>query len=102
MEEDNLRKELLKRKFGPISGWRPATQRADLAQTLKSVFGDTVEQAQKRREALEKALGPLAGEASARIRDLASFLEEKAEKSSKEARSFLAKTLEAMAERLKP
>lgn len=101
MEDDKVR-ELLKRKFEPISDWRPAGQKADLGQTLRSVFGETMEQAQKRREALEKALGPLAGEASAKIRDFASFLEEKADKSSREARSFLAKTLEAMAERLKP
>lgn len=102
MEDEKFRSELLKRKFGPISDWRPASQKPDITQTLKSIFNETLEQAQKRKEALEKALGPLTDEAGTKIKDMAQLLEKTAVKSSKEARSFLAKTLEAMASKIRP
>jgi hypothetical protein len=102
MEDEKFRSELLKRKFGPISDWRPAGERSDITQTLRSLFNETLDQAQKRKESLEKALGPLTDEAGAKIRDMAQFLEQTAAKSSKEARSFLAKILEAMANKIKP
>ncbi|MEW6140209.1 MAG: hypothetical protein AB1733_18450 [Thermodesulfobacteriota bacterium] len=102
MKDDKFRSELLKRKFGPISDWKPARDKFDVTEALKSIFNETLEQAQKRREALEKALGPLTEEAGGKIKEMARFLEESATKSSHEARSFLAKTLQAMADKIKP
>jgi hypothetical protein len=102
MDNDDFRSELLRRKFEPVSDWRPAEESSDVTQTLTSLFGETVEQAQKRKEAWEKALGPLAEEAGTKVKDMARFLEGAAVKSSKDARSFLAKALEAMAEKIKP
>lgn len=102
MSDEKFRSELLMRKFEPVSDWKPAGEKADITQTLKSIFNETVEQAQKRKESLEKALGPLTDDAWTKIKDMAALMEDTTVKSSKEARSFLAKTLEAMAEKIKP
>jgi len=102
MDDDKLRSELLMRKFEPVSDWKPAGKKSDITQTFKSIFNETLEEAQKRKEVLERALGPMALEAWTKIQDMAGFLEDTTIKSSKEARSFLAKTLEAVAEKLKP
>ncbi len=102
MDDEKFRSELLMRKFEPISDWKPAGVRSDITQTFKSIFNETLEEAQKRKEVLERALGPMALEAWTKIQDMAGFLEDTTIKSSKEARSFLAKTLEAVAEKLKP
>jgi hypothetical protein len=102
MDDDKFRRELLMRKFEPVTDWKPAGAPADITDVLKRVFNETLEDAQKRREALEKALGPLSEDAWARIRELGGFLEDATAKSSKEARSLLAKTLQAMADRIKP
>ncbi len=90
------------RKFEPVSDWKPAREGSDITQTFKSIFNETLEEAQKRKEDLERALGPMALEAWIKIQGMAGFLEDTTIKSSKEARSFLAKTLEAVAEKLKP
>jgi hypothetical protein len=102
MDEEKFRRDLLMRKFEPVSDWRPAGEKSDITQTLKSVFNETLEQAQKQKEALEQALGPLTEEAWTKIKDLAGVLEGATAKSSKEARALLAKTLNAMAEKIKP
>jgi len=94
--------ELLKRKFEPISDWKPAGQSSSAGEVLKSFFQETLEEAQKRGESFGKALEPFTEDAKTKIRDLAAFLEEAAGTSSKEARSFLAKTLESLAGKIKP
>ncbi len=94
--------ELLKRKFEPISDWRPAAQTSNAGEALKSFFQDTLEEAQKRGESFGKALEPFTEDAKGKIKDLAGFLEGMAGKSSNEARSFLAKTLESLAGKIKP
>jgi uncharacterized protein YoxC len=65
-------------------------------------LNDTLDQAQKTKEALEKKLEPFTDEAGAKIKELASLIEDVASKSSKEARSFIAKTLSSVAEKIKP
>ena len=102
MDDEKFRSELLMRKFEPISDWRPVEPSSEMTQTLRSIFDETLDQAQKRKEAWEKALGPMTEEAGTKIKDMARFLEGAAVKSSKEARSFLAKAFEAMAERIRP
>ncbi len=101
MTDEKLLKELLKRKFEPVSDWRPVKQ-ASLADRFRSTVGETVGDAQKRMEALEKALEPLTEDAKTRMREAASLVEEAASKSSKEARTFLANALQTLADKVKP
>lgn len=98
MSEKEPVSEILKRKFGPISNWKPAGGTGAAGQGLKTILSE----AQKGMESIEKLLEPLAGDARAKIRDAASTIVEVAGNSSTEARSFLAKALEAVAERIKP
>ncbi len=96
------RSDLLKRKFEPISDWRPAKSEPSIVSGIRSVLSDALEEAQKVKETLEKVLEPFSEDAKKKIKNAASILEETASKSSGEARSFLAKTLEALAEKIKP
>jgi hypothetical protein len=102
MDDDKFRHDLLMRKFEPVSDTRPSGQEAGITQTLRSAFNETVEQAQKQKEALESAVGPVAEEAWVKIKDLAGLLEDSTIKSSKEARLLIAKTLHALAEKIEP
>jgi hypothetical protein len=99
---ETSKEDLLKRKFEPVSDERRETARIDITHTLKALFDETLEQAQSRKEALERALGPLTDEAGAKIKDMANFLEATATKTGHEARSGLARILEAMAGKIKP
>jgi hypothetical protein len=94
--------ELWRRKFEPVTGWRPAPQTSPRTDASKSIFGDAVDNAQKAAESLVKALQPIAAEARDKIKDVTSALDEAAGKSSVEVRSFVAQTLESMAEKIKP
>ncbi len=94
--------ELLKRKFEPVSDWKPATSRSATSATLEKILRDTVGTAQTSLESLEKTLEPYTDEASAKIKDIASGLDSAVGKSSKEARTWLSKTLETLAEKVKP
>jgi hypothetical protein len=94
--------ELLRRKFEPVTDWRPARQTEPSAPGSRSVFEEAVENAQKAAVSLMKALGPIAGEARDRIREVTSGLDEAANKSSVDVRSFMAKTLASMADKIKP
>lgn len=98
MSEKDTMSEILKRKFGPISDWKPAAQSGSAGQALKSILNE----AQKGMESLEKLLDPLADDAKAKIKDAAATIEEVAAKSSKEARGFLARALETVAQKIKP
>ncbi|MBI4962700.1 MAG: hypothetical protein HY913_05425 [Desulfomonile tiedjei] len=88
--------ELWKRKYEPFSDWRPAST------SSKSVLEDPLGEAQRLTESLRKTLEPLAGEAKGKILEMASVVVEVAGKSSNETRSLLAKTLESLAEKIKP
>ncbi len=98
MSEKDPLSEILRRKFGPVTDWKPACQTESAGQGLKSIIGE----AQKGMESIEKLLDPFAEDAKAKIRGAAATLEDVAAKSSKEARSFLAKALETVAEKIKP
>ncbi len=98
----NQGSELWRRKFEPVTDWRPAPQTSPSTGALKSVFEDPLGTAQKATESLVKALQPIAVEARDKIRDVTSVLDDAAGKSSVEVRSFVAKTLESMAEKIKP
>jgi hypothetical protein len=102
MNEKSSKSELLKRKFDPVSDWKPASETARGCGGRKSFFQETLEEAQKRGESFGKTLEPFTEDAKAKIKELAVFLEETAGKSSNEARSFLAKTLESLAGKIKP
>ena len=92
-------KDILRRKFEPFTDYRPAGERAGRSQAL---WNETLEQAQRTREAIEKRLEPFTEEAGVKIKEFAAIIEDAASKSSKEARSFIAKTLAAVADRIKP
>jgi hypothetical protein len=94
--------ELWKRKFDPVTDWRPAAQTSSATDVAKSVLEDSLRNAQKAAESFVKALGPIAVEARGRIKEVTSVLDEAAGKSSVEIRSFVAKTLKSMAEKIKP
>ena len=88
--------ELWKRKFEPISDWKPAPRTSgNSGGGSKSPFDEAFGEAQKAKESLKKILKPISDVAKEKIKEMAS-------KSSKEARSFLAKTLESVAEKIKP
>ena len=94
--------ELWKRKFEPISDWKPAPQTSGNSGGSKSLFDEAFGEARKAKESLKKILEPFSEKAKGKIKEMASALDEVAGKSSKEARSFLAKTLESIAEKIKP
>lgn len=90
MAEDKSRSELLKRKFEPVSDWRPA-KAMTLTDRIKSSVSEAIEDAQELTE-----------DAKVKIGKAASLVEEVAGKSSKEARSFLSKALATLADKIKP
>lgn len=98
MSEKEPLAEILKRKFGPVSDWKPAGTTESVGQGLKSILNE----AQKGMESLGKLLEPLSDDAKAKVKEAAATLEDVATKSSKEARSFLARTLETVAGKIKP
>jgi hypothetical protein len=100
--DDKFKEELLSRKHEPFTDWQPAKEQSDVTQGLKNLLNDTVDQAHKTKEALEKKLEPFTEEAGAKIKEFATLIEDVASKSSKEARSFIAKTLETVAQKIKP
>jgi predicted nucleic acid-binding Zn-ribbon protein len=102
MSEKNSVSDLLKRKFKPISDWKPAAQSSGKGYSLQAIFDEAIEEAKRRKGSLEKALEPLSEEAKNQIKEIAGLVEHAARKSSKEARSFLAKTLEGLAGKIKP
>ncbi|AFM25933.1 hypothetical protein [Desulfomonile tiedjei] len=85
-----------RRKFEPFTNWRPASS------SSRSIIDDTLGEAQRLAESLKSTLEPLADNAVDKVKALASTLEDLAGKSSHETRGFLAKTLESIAERIKP
>jgi len=99
MKPQNQESELWRRKFEPVTDWRPASSSTG---ALKSVLDDPLGTAQKATESLVKALEPIVVEARDKIKDMTSVLDEAAGKSSVEVRTFVAKTLESMAEKIKP
>ncbi len=94
--------ELLRRKFEPVTDWRPAPQSERSPEGSRSVLEEAVENAQKAAESFMKALGPIALEARDKIKEVTSGLDEAAGKTTVEVRSFVAKTLASMADKIKP
>ena len=94
--------ELWKRKFEPITEWKAAPQNSGNSGGSKSLFDEALGEARKSKGSLKKILEAVSDEAKGKIKGMASVLDEVASKSSKEARSFLAKTIESVAEKIKP
>jgi hypothetical protein len=101
MAERNSTEELLQRKFEPISDYKPCKQTSG-AEGLESYVSDAIDTAQKGLESLMKSVAPLTDDADAKIRKMAASLESTAQQSSKEGRAWLSKTLEGLAEKIKP
>jgi hypothetical protein len=94
--------ELWKRKFEPISDWKPAPQTFGNSGGSKSLFDKAFGEAQEAKESLKNILKAFPDEAKGKIKEMASVVDDVAGKSFKEARSLLAKTLESVAEKIKP
>ncbi|MFH1114584.1 MAG: hypothetical protein V1792_11735 [Pseudomonadota bacterium] len=96
--------ELWKRKFEPITDWKPAPQTFGNSGGSESPADEGFGEARKAMESLnlQKRLEAFSDEAKGKIKEMASVLDELAGKSSNEARSFLAKTIESVAEKIKP
>jgi hypothetical protein len=101
MAEKNSKEDLLKKKFEPISDWKPCKP-ASGTDGLETYVSDAIDSAQKGLESLMKSVEPLKEQADANVKKMAASLEVTAEQSSKEAREWLAKTLEGLAEKIKP
>ena len=94
--------ELWRRKFEPISDRKSTVQTSGNSVDSKEMFNEALDETQKDGTPLKKMLEALSDEAKGKIKETASVLDEMASKSSREARSFLAKTLESVAEKIKP
>ena len=94
--------ELWRRKFEPISDRKSTEQTSGNSVDSKSGFNEALGEAQKAKTSLEKMLEAMSDEAKGKIKETVSVLDGMASKSSREARSFLAKTLESVAEKIKP
>ena len=78
-----------------MSDWKPAPQTFGKSGGSKSPFDEAFGEIQKAKESLKKILEAFSDQAKGKIKEMA-------DKSSKEARSFLAKTLESAAGKIKP
>jgi uncharacterized protein YjbJ (UPF0337 family) len=100
-EKDDL-SELLKRKYEPISDWKPASASSGPLAGIKGFVSDTLEDVGKAKQAVEEALEPFSEDAVKKIKEVLGTVEEAAGSTSKEARSALAGALESLAEKIKP
>lgn len=101
MEEKDF-SEILKRKFSPITDYKPASERSSATASFRAFVSDVLDEVQKGGESLGKVVSPYTDEASRRIGEISNAIEDVASKSSSDARSFLAKVLESAAEKIKP
>lgn len=102
MDEHETESELWKRKFEPISDWKPAGEPSGPFSGARGVLEGAIEGIEKGKDALTRMVGPLSEEAKTKITDALGVLEDVAVKSSTEARSSLANLLEAMAQKIRP
>jgi len=102
MSEKQTESELWRRKFEPISDWRPAGGTWGAPSGPRAVLEEALEGIGKGKDALTKMLEPFSEEAKVKIKDMIGVLDEVASKSSTEARSFLANLLQGMAEKIRP
>ncbi len=90
--------ELLKRKFEPVSDWRPAKESTGPLSSVKGI----VSALEKMMQSAEQTLGPFSDDAKAKMKEVVTTVGEVADKSSTEARSVLSKALTVLAEKIKP
>jgi len=102
MSEKQTGSELWKKKFKPVTDWKPAGGMSGWSSGPRALLGEALEEFGKGKDALAKRLEPLSEEAKTKLKDTIKVLDDVASKSSTEARSFLAKHLSAMAEKIKP
>lgn len=99
MDEKTPGEELWRRSYGPISDWKPARPSPGEG---RSVIGGAFDEVYKAKESITKLLEPLSEEAKDKIKEVARVVDDLAGRSSREARSLLAKTLETIAEKIRP
>jgi ribosomal protein L22 len=102
MSNEKQESELWRRKFEPVTDWRPASGASSCTESSKTAVEERLAQAQKAAESFVKILESIAVEARDKIKDVTSVLDEAVGRSSGDVRSFVAKALEGMADRIKP
>jgi hypothetical protein len=102
MDEKQTESELWRRKFEPISDWKPAAGTSGASSGPRAALEEALEGIGKGKDAVTKMLEPFSEEAKTKIKDMVGVLDDVASKSSTEARSFLANILGAMAEKIRP
>ncbi|MBI5252489.1 MAG: hypothetical protein HY912_23590 [Desulfomonile tiedjei] len=102
MNEKQTGSELWRRKFEPVTDWKPASESSGAYSGPRAMIEDALAGIGKSKDALTKALEPFSEEARTKIKDMVGVLDDVASKSSTEARSFLANILAVMAEKIKP
>lgn len=99
MADKTQGEELWKRKFGPVSDWKPATS---CSCGSRSVIGGAIDEVSKAKESVAKLLEPLSEDAKEKIKEVVRIVDDLAGRSTREARSLMARTLETIAEKIKP
>ncbi len=94
--------ELWQRKFEPITDWKTSVQTSENSGVSKLLVDESFGKSQKPTGSLKRILEACSDEAKGKIKEMASVLDDVAGKSSKKVRSFLAKTIESVAEKIKP
>jgi len=102
MDEKQSGSELWRRKFDPISEWKPAGATPGAFSGPRAVLEEALEGLEKGKDALTKMLEPFSEEAKTKIKDMVGVLDDVASKSSTEARTFLANILGAMSDKIRP
>lgn len=102
MNEKQTDSELWKRKYKPVTDWKPAGETSSSSSGPRALLEEAMEEIGKGKDALVRKLEPLSEEAKTKFKDTIKVLDEVASKSTTEARSFLAKLLSDTADKIKP
>ncbi|MCA1961169.1 MAG: hypothetical protein LDL33_10250 [Desulfomonile sp.] len=102
MGEKKTETELWRRKFEPVTDWKPAAGMSSPSSGTRALIEEALEGLGKSKDALTKILEPFSEDAKTKIKDLVGNVEEIASKSSTEARTFLANILGALEQKIRP
>jgi len=102
MNEKKTEPELWRRKFEPVTDWKPVAGTSGGSSGARAFLDEALEGLGKSKDAVTKMLEPFSEDARTKIKDMAGVVEEVASKSSTEARTFLANILGALEQKIRP
>jgi len=102
MNEKKTESELWRKKFEPVTDWKPAAGTSGASSGPRALIEEALEGLGKSKDAVAKMLEPFSEDAQTKIKDMAGVVEEVASKSSSEARTFLANILGALEQKIRP